>query len=731
MAEVSGALSVGCQQTGSTPAGRVSVTKIKFQEIAENSRTAKIILGAGTASLMGAGFAFRDGLTTGFIRIANFTNRISSLISLPVVFLFGSSLLKKEFNFLRNGNKGGEENSALVLYPLISLAFTPRTFGEPLKEAAKSPLHLITTCINLPHLLFTLISYTGGRAMSLLKVIEMSVGKNSAEKLYRTEQERASFQRFGNFGSNHASIATLAGPFADALLNIKDGFTGNFSAIGKRFKHAPLATLLGTFIHSWGYIPGYLSKCLDTTIRCAENVKQFKYAFGGETSKLTTLLEKLAENWHKTAQEGKTLIGKGLKIGRFYGKIWETIYPATGMLQIVTTMLDPDLRGEIYNKHAQEKGGVVAGIDKVFCLASLAMRLFYVNIYTFSTRLPQFITSSIFYGSNLINKLRGIELSKSGHEKDSRYIDPEKVRNKVFNQPFIRSISNWAARKINSIEKEFNPDKPNLITEDTDGNLTKNCSMIGGFETAFAKNECFIPLKEEIYNTEVFQKEFDDPGLQDDNGNPRKKELHEKCSKQKWAEILRRYKDNGYIVNKSMEQTKEYLRNVEHFDENEVQAFIQTRYKDIKQALEKIIQDEIDSCEAKEAAPPTRKLVEKSQSFWDLFLHPKELFEVLRLRTFHKFFTFLAMSTLNFVKVVDYGKEGESFRQKNLIATYTGINIGDNEVACNQELTPVLSHSVKEVGNAVNWLHDICTLNFSRALSYDTANSESDYSMAP
>jgi hypothetical protein len=157
---------------------------------------------------------------------------------------------------------------------------------------------------------------------------------------------------------------------------------------------------------------------------------------------------------------------------------------------------------------------------------------------------------------------------------------------------------------------------------------------------------------------------------------------------------------------------------------------MKTRYVEIQQSLEKTIQDEIDTCEAPAKIPSTRKLVEKSKSFCDLFRHPKELFEVLRLRTFHKFFTFLAMSTLNFVKVVDYGKEGESFRQKNLIATYTGINIGDNEVACNQELTAVFSHAVKEAGSAVNWLHDIGTLNFGRALSYDAVDAEANHAIA-
>ena len=721
--------------------GKTSGTNTRPQEASERARTTKIIAGVGIATLLGGGVTFRNGLLSGFTRIANFTNRISSLISLPVVFLFGSSLLKKEFNLLRNGNKGGEENAALVLYPLISLAFTPRTFGEPLKEAAKSPLHLLTTCINLPHILFTLLSYTGGRAMSLLKVFEMS-GKDSAEKQYRTEEERKAFHRFANFGSNHASIVTLASAFADAMLNIKDAFTGNWSEIGKRFKHAPIANTLGLLFHSWGYIPGYLSKCLDTTIRCAENVKQFKYAFGGESSKLTSGLEKLAEWWHKTAQDGKTTLGKFLKEGRFFAKIWETIYPATGMLQIVTTMLDPDLRGEFFNKHAQEKGGIIAAVDKVFCLTSLAMKLFYVNIYTFSTRLPQFITSSIFYGSHLINKLRGIDLSKSGHEDDPRYIDPEKIRNNVFNRPFIRSISNWAAGKINDIEKKLNPDKPNLIKEDKYGNLTENRSihsMVGNYETAFAKNQCFIPLREEIYNKEVLQKEFNthdcqeefkDMGLKDEHDNLKIKKLYEKCSKEKWAEILVQHK--GEIIQDSVQQTKEYLRNTENFDEEEIKTFMKTRYEGIKQALDEIIDDEINTSKNKiQEAPPTRKLVEQSKSFWDLFLHPKELFEVLRLRTFHKFFTFLAMNMLTFVKVVDYGKKGESFRQKNAVATYTGIEIGDNEVACNLELTPVLANAVKEAGSAINWIHDILTLNFGRALSYDAVDAEVGYSNVP
>jgi len=328
-------------------------------------------------------------------------------------------------------------------------------------------------------------------------------------------------------------------------------------------------------------------------------------------------------------------------------------------------------------------------------------------------------------------------MSKSGYEKDSRYIDPEKIRGKIFNTSIIKSISNWSAKKINDIETKLNPDKPDLIKEDKDGNLTENCSMIGNFEKAFAKNQCFIPLREEIYNKEVFEKGFEDPYL--DNDKPRWKGKREKCSGKKWAEILAAKPTDTdgpkrdikkEILDKSVEQTKEYLRNTEHFNEDEIQTFMKTRYVGIKQVLEKIIQDEIDTCKAPKTVPPTRKLVEKSKSFWDLFRHPKELFEVLRLRTFHKFFTFLAMSTLNFVKVVDYGKEGESFRQRNLIATYTGIEIGDNEVACNQELTAVLAHTVKEAGSAVNWLHDICTLNFGRALSYDSVDAEANHSIA-
>ena len=133
--------------------------KPSFKQVSENTRKAKIATGVGIASILGLGVAFRNGLTEGFHSIAGISRKICNFIAIPVAVFYPVILLMNEFNFLKGKNKSNDENKlAKFLNPAVSISFATETFCDPLEKATQSPLHMAATLINLPHLVFVLLS---------------------------------------------------------------------------------------------------------------------------------------------------------------------------------------------------------------------------------------------------------------------------------------------------------------------------------------------------------------------------------------------------------------------------------------------------------------------------------------------------------------------------------------------------------------------------------------------
>ena len=67
------------------------------------------------------------------------------------------------------------------------------------------------------------------------------------------------------------------------------------------------------------------------------------------------------------------------------------------MASVVTPAFNKFLRGEFYNKEAQEIGGTIGFIDKVFNIGAFFTHLYYTGTYALSVRLPQTVTTGTFY----------------------------------------------------------------------------------------------------------------------------------------------------------------------------------------------------------------------------------------------------------------------------------------------------------------------------------------------
>ena len=95
-----------------------------------------------------------------------------------------------------------------------------------------------------------------------------------------------------------------------------------------------------------------------------------------------------------------------------------------------------------------------------------------------------------------------------------------------------------------------------------------------------------------------------------------------------------------------------------------------------------------------------------SQSFFELLTKPKDLWEVLKLKTFHVTNTVLPFWVKGFVRVVDYGERGEAWWKRNLKAQITGIGEGDIKQACDREFLPVVFLSYQNATKGISLIYN-------------------------
>ncbi len=661
-----------------------------------------VTLGSGVA----LGGVFKDGLNQGLKNIAHLTNGISNIISVPFSLLFPYFILDNERASLRDGKKSKDDLFNRMVYTAASLGFTPNTWGEPLMMGTRSKGHLALTLANLPHMLFTLFSYTGGRAIGCLKAFQLKSNKEE-DKQYRLQQEFDATMTLGNLGSAQASVIPMANQFGLGWETIGDIFKGDFGSAWDRFKHEPVSVVLGTLFNSWMWPFEYVAKIFDTTIRTAEEVPTFKNAFP-EGSFIVKSLEKIKDKWHSNTKDQNSGLGRVLKFAREASKIEALLIPPIGMVSVVLPTINKFLRGEFWNKEAQEIGGAVGAFDKVFSLAGFATHMYYTGIYALNVRIPQTITAGAFYLTHAYNWVRGHNQLNTDGSLNKNYVDPIDVREKIFNNSFVNRISNWAGGKINNIEKGLHKD-PNdqiLIAKDADGNLTGKSRHIRNFAEIMASEVCLAPAKEKLYESVVKSKFFDE-GLDEANGG-KIKEVNCKPSDLKWAQILEANEDT--ILESSKQHLIEYLEKSQLLTKDKVNEFLHLEYEGgIKEEIKKLIKKDVEGSRAslkKNDVLEEEKEV-KSKSFLELLTNWTELKKVLALKTFHGPNTFLPLWIRGFVNVVDFGRKTDPLWLRNLKATETGIREGDVQQACNREFMPVVGYAFQTMGRGLALLHGL------------------------
>lgn len=699
-----------------------------------NTKTARIATGAGAAVLALLGVAMKDGLKDGFNRIGNISNGISNIISVPFSLLFPFFTLNNEF--LQRNNKASSKDDLLnrMVYTAASLGFAPNTWGDPLKMGTRSTPHMIATILNLPHILFSFFSYTGGRAMSFLTSLKKRKDPNN----YRLEQEFESLYRLGNLGSAQASVIPMSGQFILGWETITDLCKGNFGSAFERFKKEPISVGLGTLFNSWAWPFEYVAKYLDTTIRTAEGVETFQNAFKNPNNLLVRSLKKLRDSWHRSSQENSAL-GKFLKYGRHLSKIEALLIPPIGMVSVVTPVLNRFMRGEFFNKEAQEIGGTIGLLDKVFNVGGFFSHIYYTGVYALSVRLPQTITTGTFYISHGLNWLRG---KKAGQEG---YIEPLTIREKIFGKKsgFVKSVSDFAEKNLDITELQLHPDKPELINDVVINRKTKQV-WIKGKDCSSSFRDNFDLIETFISNAKKKETYTDKSGneLVKVAGSGKSKHIREfhkviadevcytplrekyyaqmaeernkvKPSNEAWKKALKD-KYQKLILDEVETTMEKYLRESVLLEEGQINDFIRGEYKHefeaIKKHIEGFIADETRDSEP-EIKPETSKKaqskVKPKSSLGELLTNWGELKKVLKLKIFHASNTVLPLWIRGFVNVVDYGKENDPMWLRNLKATETGIREGDVKQACDREFMPVVGFAFQSMGKGLAMLHHL------------------------
>ena len=722
------------------------------QEREESAKTTRLATGAILGTGIALGAFFKDGITEGFRRIGGISNSLSNIFTVPFSLLFPYLTLNNERTSL-SGSKSKDDILNRMVYTAASLGFAPNSWGDPLLMATRSKAHMFATVLNLPHILFSFFSYTGGRFLSCIKALQ----KHKDPKNYRLEQEFEALYKLGNLGSAQVSVIPMSGQCVLGWETIMDVFKGNFGEAWDRFKHEPVSVGLGVLFNSWAFPFEYLSKYLDTTIRTAEGVESFQnISKNSKNSWIIKGLKSLRDWWHKESADKNSNVGKFLKAGRQISKIEALLIPPIGMASVVTPVFNRFLRGEFFNKEAQEIGGMVGFLDKVFNIGAFFSHTFYTGLYALSVRFPQTITTSAFYISTLLNKIRGKERSDQ-----SGYIEPTNIRNKIFNRDkgLIKTVSDWAEIKQDEIELKLHPDNPTLINDIKINTATKQvwvtdknkkearevkfsnedyeCLLyfarnnkpqisrntqnneiltvlgtgrskhIRNFHRVLAEEVCYTPLREKYYS-EAVEDSFIDEWRTGNKVKPK----GERPTNQKWAQLMET-KYQQRILEESRETLKKYLRNSGLLEPEQIHEFMEGKYSSeyqaIFQEIKNLLNDEIQGCTATpkiDTNAPKKQNKVQAKSFLQLLTSWKDLKEVLCLKTFHITNSILPLWIRGFVNVVDYGKENEPFWLRNLKATETGIREGDVKQACDREFMPVVGFAFQSMGKGLALMHN-------------------------
>ncbi|MBI3308288.1 MAG: hypothetical protein HYZ79_02845 [Candidatus Melainabacteria bacterium] len=724
------------------------------------------LYGGGAIGALLVGGLFKDGLKAGFTRFADVTNGLSHLMAVPFSFLFPFLTLDNERGGL-TGKQSKDDLLTRMTYTAASLAFTPNTWGEPLKSSTKSGAHMAATLLNLPHMAYVLLTYTGGRAMGFLTSLKKRFAKDRRNE-YRYEQEFESLYKLGNLGSSQAAITPLANQFVLGWQSIFDVCKGDFGSAFERFKDEPISVFLGTFFNSWMWPFDYLAKIFDTTVRTAEYVDQIRNAFPKDNPAwkfVISSLETVRNKWHTASKDQNTATGKFLKFAREASKIEALICPPIGMASVVAPAFQKFLKGQFWNREAQEIGGAVGFLDKVGSTAAFLSHLYYTGVYTFNVRLPQFVSSSIFYGTNLYNKMRGINISDprladDNYRKQAGYVDPTEIRDRVFNNRLTNVLSDFAENRLDQTELMLHPDSPIFIKDRWVVDMDKptrrfidpakvskasikhkdeekiilldqtsgkeitaikykksNANRhIRNYAQTMAEEVCYTPVRESLY-TRIMENELYDEYLAA-GGTP--KGVGDKPADNVWGKILESKKNQ--ILEETEEEFRKYLRDSQLLEESKIEELVRAEYhgegldeneSSIKDEAERLIDIEIKHCaEAHSTVEKKLPIDVKSHSLLELITKPKDLWEVLKLRFFHVTNTWLPLWVRGFIKVVDYGKPGEAYWRRNIRAQELGIREGDIKQACDREYLPVAAYAFQSLGKGLALGHGLLNLIF-------------------
>ena len=662
----------------------------------EQMQKVKTTTGIAAVALMFA-LAFKNGLSTGLNRIASAVTNVSTIIALPVTLFFPWILFRNEHKFLDGlSTPGGSSDDSIfgkMVNTGVSLGYAGVTFSEPLISASKSKPHLIASLVNLPHILFSFLTYTGGRLFGFLTAIKRNNAKGDPRKEFRLDQEFKALFTMGNLGSAQCSVIPMGNQCISGWETILDLVKGDFSQVVERFKSGPISCILGTLFNSWMFPFEWASKLLDTTIRTAEMTDVLQnLSSNPERSAFLKGLRVLRDGWHNKINNKNSILGKALHYGRELSKIEAVIIPPVGMMSVVLPTFNKFLRGEFFKSEAQEIGGLVGAFDKICGVSSFLMHAYYTGIYALTVRLPQFFTSAIFYGTSLYNWATG------------QKVNPNEVRDRIFHTKgsLIDRLSNWTEEKLNKGEQRLTG--KNYIEE---VNGKKVCKQIPNYVKVMLE-ESWQPAREGHlrYVSEKLGGQKPDKGT--------------------WRKYL--FENKERIIQNSKNRLETYLRRSCLFDDEKIAYYkSKERYLDICREVEKCYEDEYNSTlfEAKEGDKDKKTVindVEIPKSIWGLFKNPKALWEVLKMRySFHTVNTILPLNIREFVNVVEYGDPNDKWWYQNHLKQESAIRGGDLEIANRQELMPVFAHVVDRAREALPLILGLFRGEFGRFLHSESA----------
>lgn len=660
----------------------------------KGSTIAKFIAGGGAlGSLI---FFFKDGLQSGLNKIGSFATNISSIIALPVSILFPFILFKNEHKFLDGiSNPGGSKDDSIFAKMVntgVSLGYVGVTFSEPLISASKSKSHLLATMLNLPHILFSFMTYTGGRFFGLIKAIQRNNAKGNPREEYRLDQEFNALYTLGNLGSAQCSVIPMGNQCITGLEIIKDIFTGDLSSVMEKFKSGPMSSVLGTLFNSWMFPFEWTSKLLDTTIRTAEMTDLIQnLSKNPEKSLLIKGLKGLRDNWHKKINDRSSFLGKFLYFGREASKIEAVIVPPIGMMSVVLPTFNKFLRGEFFNKEIQEMGSVAGLFDKACGIGSFLLHGYYTTLYAATVRLPQFLTSAIFYGTSAYNYITGNKAN------------PNKIRDSIFHKPggIIDRFSDYIEKKLNKREKSLTGKN---YFETINGK--KICKQMPTYVKVMME-ESWQPVREGIIN----------------------KLSVEAGGKKPDKETLQRYleENKDQIIQASKDRLDKYLTNVCLFDSKKLAYYKRKeKYAEICSSIEAAFESEYNSTliETNTVSDKCTTIngVEIPKNLSGLLTKPKAFWEVLKMKySFHTVNSLLPLNVREFVNVVDCGDPNDEWWYQNHLIQESAIRGGDLEIANRQELMPVFAHVVDRAREALPLLKNLFSGNVGRFLTSESA----------